>query len=207
MRLWPALLCLLLAWPAWAEPALFVARGPGITAYLLGSLHALKPGTVWESASIHRAFDSAGECWFELVLSDDPVPVTTPILAHAFDPAHRLSTLLTPADQAVLERQVARLHVPGGMTRVNAMRPWWRLAICRAHDEPGFSAGRARTGRRVAPDAQSGLGGAADDAGEQRQDDPGDGGYQAPGGGGQSSGPVDRAPLDGGVGALKDLTA
>ena len=48
------LLVVLLAAPALAEPALWVARGPHATVYLLGSIHALRPGTEWESPAIRR---------------------------------------------------------------------------------------------------------------------------------------------------------
>ena len=43
------LLAVLLAFPAVAEPALWIIHGTGSTIYLFGTVHALKPSTVWFS--------------------------------------------------------------------------------------------------------------------------------------------------------------
>lgn len=119
-----ALLVLLRPGLAHADPALFVARGPAVTVYLLGSIHALKPDTKWEDAAITRAYRDAGECWFELVLPKNPAETVPLLFARGFDPAHPLPPLLSPADRAALHRRVAALDLPGGDAAVDAMRPW-----------------------------------------------------------------------------------
>lgn len=118
-------LLILLAWalPARADPALFVARAPGITAYLLGSFHALKPGTEWQTPEIGTAFDAASECWFEAVMPDNPAAALTLILP-GIDPERHLPALLGPADHARLERKAAAIAIPGGIGMVDTMRPW-----------------------------------------------------------------------------------
>ena len=57
--------------PARADPALWAVRGRAATVYVLGSVHALRPGTEWEGAAIRRAFDAAQECWFETDVADE----------------------------------------------------------------------------------------------------------------------------------------
>ena len=125
MRTLLLVLAAVLGWtlPARADPALFVARAPGITAYLLGSFHALKPGTEWQTPEIGTAFDAASECWFETTLPDNPAAAMTLILP-GIDPERHLPALLGPADHARLERKAAAIGVPGGVGMVDAMRPW-----------------------------------------------------------------------------------
>ena len=117
---------------AWADPALFVARAPGITAYLLGSIHALKPGTEWQTPAIGRALDAATECWFEVVLPKTPGPDAMAIVIRGLDPERRLPTLLGEADHARLETQAAALNLPGGAGMVDAMRPWLAWMVLEA---------------------------------------------------------------------------
>lgn len=138
-----ALLLLLLPGVARADPALFVARGPAVTVYLLGSIHALKPDTRWEDAAITRAFHDATECWFELVLPKDPAESVPLLFARGFDPAHPLPPLLSPSDRRVLQRRVAALHLPGGDTAVDAMRPWmaWMTLMAATMKSEGLEGG------------------------------------------------------------------
>ena len=98
---------LLLAGPAWADPALWVARGPRANVYILGSVHMLRPGVTWESPAIRRAFDEARECWFEAVLPDDPAAMQTMMISMGLDPAHKLTDLLPPNRRAQFEELAA----------------------------------------------------------------------------------------------------
>lgn len=124
------LLCLLpgLAFigPARADPPLFVARAPGITAYLLGSFHALKPGTEWETPAIKKAFGQSSECWFEVVLPKDKRDIA-PTLSRGLDPTARLPSLLSNTDNARLKLWADTLRVPGGSPTLERMQPWMVL--------------------------------------------------------------------------------
>ena len=121
----PAFLLALLCAPrlAAADPALFVARAPGLTAYLLGSFHALKPGTEWMTPAIRRALGASSECWFEVVVPHDPHDLSVS-LQRGLDPQARLPTLLSSTDNARLRLWADTLHVPGGVATLDQMRPW-----------------------------------------------------------------------------------
>ena len=122
MRILALLVLLCAPFTAQADPALFIARAPGITAYLLGSIHALKPGTEWQTPEIGTAFDAASECWFE-TLPPDPAAALV-LLIPGIDSARHLPALLGPADHARLERKATEISTPGGIGMLDAMRPW-----------------------------------------------------------------------------------
>jgi len=117
---------LLLAGPAWADPALWVARGPRANVYILGSVHMLRPGVTWESPAIRRAFDEARECWFEAVLPDDPAAMQTMMISMGLDPAHKLTDLLPPNRRAQFEELAASTGMGAAM---QAMRPWLAAVV------------------------------------------------------------------------------
>ena len=108
---------------AHADPALFVARAPGLTAYILGSVHALKPGTEWRTPEIGTALDAASECWFETILPDDPGAAMSLILP-GLDSERHLPALLGPVDHALLEQRAKTLAMPGGVGFIDMMHPW-----------------------------------------------------------------------------------
>ncbi len=112
--------------PAWADPAVWAARGPSATVYLLGSVHLLRPGTLWEGPAVRRAFDEARECWFEAVLPDDPAAMRGVMMSTGLDPAHKLSDLLPPNRRALLDRLAAESGVGPAM---QAMRPWLAAVV------------------------------------------------------------------------------
>ncbi|MGI4952708.1 MAG: TraB/GumN family protein, partial [Janthinobacterium lividum] len=120
------LVLLLAVTPAFADPAVWAARGPNATVYLLGSVHLLRPGTVWEGPAVRRAFDEARECWFEAVQADDPAAMQAVIMSTGLDPAHRLSDLLPPNRRTQLDRLAAEAGVGQAM---QAMRPWLAAVV------------------------------------------------------------------------------
>lgn len=119
-----ALALLLLASPAWAAPALWVAHGPHATVYLFGSVHLLRLGTRWPSLALRRAFDDASECWFEIKLPGDPKTAAQLTQQIGFDPGRRLSVLLTPKQDAQLKALVQRAGPPTSLDAIERMRPW-----------------------------------------------------------------------------------
>lgn len=120
------LVLLLAGAPAWADPAVWAARGPNATVYLLGSVHLLRPGTVWEGPAVRRAFDEASECWFEAVLPDDPAAMRGVMMSTGLDPAHKLSDLLPPNRRVLLDKLAAESGVGPAM---QAMRPWLAAVV------------------------------------------------------------------------------
>ena len=116
--------CLLLvARIAQAEPALWSAHGPRSTVYLFGTVHVLKPGTVWRSPKIAAAFASAGDLWLET--AEDPKTAQALALELGFDTAHRLSALLGPADTLRVDDAVKAMGIPAGEAAFEPLRPWF----------------------------------------------------------------------------------
>jgi uncharacterized protein YbaP (TraB family) len=112
----------LIALPATAEPAMWVAKSGGATVYLFGTVHALKSETDWETPKISAAFAESQELWLE---ADDADPTTMqPIVAKlGIDRAHKLSAELSPADLPRLEAAAKAAGLPGEAA-LEPMRPW-----------------------------------------------------------------------------------
>jgi uncharacterized protein YbaP (TraB family) len=108
--------------PAVAEPALWAIRDKDSTIYLFGTVHVLKPDTVWRSAKIAKAFGDSGELVMEILQPDDPAAMRPLIMRYGLDPAAPLSSKLSPADQARLRAAAASLGVPAAS--LEPMRPW-----------------------------------------------------------------------------------
>jgi uncharacterized protein len=112
----------LIALPALADPALWVAKSGGATVYLFGTVHALKSETDWETPKLAKAFAQSRELWLE---ADDADPATmTPIVAQlGIDRAHKLSAEVPPADLPRLEAAAKAAGLPGEAA-LEPMRPW-----------------------------------------------------------------------------------
>jgi uncharacterized protein YbaP (TraB family) len=117
-----ALVLSLVAAPALAEPALWVAKSGGATVYLFGTVHALKSETDWETPKIAKAFGESRELWLE---AEDADPVTmAPIVAElGIDRAHPLSAEVAPADLPRLDAAAKAAGLPGEAA-LEPMRPW-----------------------------------------------------------------------------------
>lgn len=112
----------LLASAAVAEPALWKAQGPRATVYLFGTVHVLKPDTVWRSPKIDAAFQASRSLTEEVVDADDPAAAQPLIQKYGSDPAHPLSSKLDAAGRAKLAAVIA----PYGLTpaQLEPLRPW-----------------------------------------------------------------------------------
>ena len=102
------LLCLLLAGPVMAAPALWrVQRGD----------------SAWRTPPLERALAASGSLTIELT-DDDDVTMQALVLQYGLDPAHPLSALLTPAENTTLTEAAQTAGVPGGTRTLQMMRPW-----------------------------------------------------------------------------------
>ena len=112
----------LIAAPALAEPALWVAKSGGATVYLFGTVHALKSETDWETPKVARAFAESRELWLE---AEDADPLTmAPIVAQlGIDRTHKLSADVQPADLPRLDAAAKAAGLPGEAA-LEPMRPW-----------------------------------------------------------------------------------
>lgn len=105
-----------------AGPALWVVRDADSTIYLFGTVHVLRPTTIWRWAPVEEAFDSADEVWLEISNPDDQAALIPLIQQHGLSPARPLSSLLTEAEQAELGEAARSI----GMTaaQIDVFRPW-----------------------------------------------------------------------------------
>lgn len=107
---------------AQAEPAIWVVKGPHSTVYLFGTIHALQKDHPWRSAKIDAAIKDSGTLWLEIPDIDDPSAMQPLIMQLGLDPAHPLSSKLTPDQVAKLTK--AATGLPGGEAMLESMKPW-----------------------------------------------------------------------------------
>lgn len=109
------------AFPAAADPALWVVRDEDSTIYLLGTVHVLRPETVWRSPAIDKALAEADALWIE-VEADDPAAMQPLVRKYGLDPANPLSSKLTPEQKARLDAAAAGMGASGAA--LEPLRPW-----------------------------------------------------------------------------------
>lgn len=108
--------------PADAGPALWVIRDADSTLYLFGSVHVLRPQTLWRWADVEAAFDSADQIWFEISNPDDQAAIAPLVQQHGLSPDRPLNTLLTASQNTRLTEASNAIGVPPA--QMNIFRPW-----------------------------------------------------------------------------------
>lgn len=105
-----------------ASPAMWVVRDADSIVYLLGTIHLVKPETVWRTDKIAEAFDAAEDVWLEASDLSDAAKIQAVVLKHGFDRAHPLSSRLEPEAKARFDE----LATAAGLNPVllDPMRPW-----------------------------------------------------------------------------------
>ncbi len=109
------------ALPAAADPAVWVVRDADSTLYLLGTVHVLRPDTVWRTPVIDRALGEADELWIE-VEADDPAAMQPLVRRYGLDPDHPLSSKLSAEQKARLDAAAAGMGASGAA--LEPLRPW-----------------------------------------------------------------------------------
>lgn len=108
--------------PRTPEPAVWVVKDQDSTIYLVGTVHLLKPGTVWRTPKIEKAIADSDELWLEIVEVDDPAAMVPMIQKHGLDPAKPLSAKLTPEQNAKLKAMADRYGLPAA--GLEPLKPW-----------------------------------------------------------------------------------
>jgi uncharacterized protein len=108
-------------------PALWVVRDADSTLYLFGTLHFLRPDTVWRDARIEAAFDSASELVLEIADANDTSAVMPLIQAYGMSPERPLSRLLTAAEWTQFD--TAARSLGQSAAQMDTMRPWLASVI------------------------------------------------------------------------------
>ncbi len=111
----------LAALPAAADPALWVIRDKDSTLYLFGTVHVLKPDTVWRTPALDAALAAADELWIE-VETDDSAAMGPLVERYGRDPARPLSSKLTAPQKARLDAAAAGMGASG--VAFEPLRPW-----------------------------------------------------------------------------------
>lgn len=112
--------------PALAQPAFWVVKDADSTIYLLGTVHLLKPDTVWKTDKLLAAMKSADQLWLELPTTDPQAMAPEMMMLvtkYGLSPGLPLSKDLTPEELKTLD-EAARL---AGLTasQLNVFRPWF----------------------------------------------------------------------------------
>ena len=117
-----SVLALGFAGTALAEPALWKIQDADSTIYLFGTIHVLKPSTVWRSPRIDKALKDSGDLTLEIVGADDPAVMQPLVLKYGLDPNQPLSGKI---DAAAFQKASALAQAGGVPPQLlNAMRPW-----------------------------------------------------------------------------------
>lgn len=119
-----ALIALLLATPAAAEPPVWVVKDADSTIVLFGAVHVLPMDLAWRPKALDDALAQADDLWFETpVDADSQAEASRAAQANGYLPeGQTLDDLLTPTGRDRLARVTAKLGLaPGAASR---MRPW-----------------------------------------------------------------------------------
>lgn len=103
-------------------PALWVVRDADSTIYLYGTVHVLRPSTVWRWGGVEEAFDSASDIWFEISNPDDTAAITPLIQQHGLSPQRPLSSLLTAEEFTRLDAAAKTAGLTAA--QMDVFRPW-----------------------------------------------------------------------------------
>lgn len=122
-RILATVITLLIAAPAVADPALWVAKSATTTVYLFGTVHVLPKGTAWHYPQLDKALAASGKLYVEED-DDDPATVQALVMKYGIDASHPLSTQLDAGERAQLDAAAKDAGVPGGGAALDPMRPW-----------------------------------------------------------------------------------
>ena len=119
-----------------AEPALWVIRDADSTVYLFGTVHMLRPGTVWQTPRVLAAFDASTDIWFEVDAAAEE-NLSSLAVTHGVSRDRPLLSRLSPDDRRAL---AAAAGLAGGTPeQFDTLRPW--LAAMAVGNAPMIAAG------------------------------------------------------------------
>lgn len=110
-----------------ADPALWVVKDADTTIYLLGTVHVLKPGTVWLDGGVKKAYDASSEVVLELI-QPEPAVAQAAIGKFAVDPdGPPLTQKLSPELRVKYEALTKELGLPA--PAFEKFAPWFVSTI------------------------------------------------------------------------------
>jgi uncharacterized protein YbaP (TraB family) len=112
----------ILAAAARAEPAMWVIRDKDSTIYLIGTIHALRHETEWDSTKVKKAVTESSELWLEVADVDNEASIAPLVAQYGIDLESTLSSKLNAAQKEKLARVAATYGVP--LASLEPIKPW-----------------------------------------------------------------------------------
>ena len=112
--------------PALAQPAFWVVRDADSTIYLLGTIHLLKPETVWRTEKLDAAIAASDALWLELPTTNAEAmqgEMMVLVSRYGLSPASRLSKKLTEEEVKTLDEAARLAGLSAG--QLDVFRPWF----------------------------------------------------------------------------------
>lgn len=112
--------------PALAQPAFWVVKDADSTIYLLGTIHLLKPETVWRTEKLDAAIAESDALWLELPTTDAAAmqgEMLVLVSRYGLSPADRLSKKLTAEEIQTLDEAARLAGLSAG--QLDVFRPWF----------------------------------------------------------------------------------
>jgi len=112
--------------PALAQPAFWVVKDDDSTIYLLGTIHLLKPETVWRTEKLDAAIAESTSLWLELPTTNAAAmqgEMMVLVSRYGLSPADRLSKKLTPDEVQTLDEAARLAGLSAG--QLDVFRPWF----------------------------------------------------------------------------------
>lgn len=104
------------------EPALWVVEDADSKVYLFGTVHVLKPETVWKTPRVEAALNDSKALWLELPGTPDQASMMPLIQRYGLSLDKPLSSRLDDAQKARLASAAQALGVPAAA--LEPLRPW-----------------------------------------------------------------------------------
>jgi len=107
------------------SPAIWTMSDADTTVHLVGTVHILKPETVWRSAALDAAIARADTIYLEADTSraQDPAAMAPLLRKYAvFPEGNSLTALLDDEDEAIVAAATAKLGVP--IQALDGFKPW-----------------------------------------------------------------------------------
>lgn len=112
--------------PAMAQPAFWVVKDADSSIYLLGTVHLLRPETVWKTDKLLAAMKEAQQLWLELPTTDPQAmapEMMQLVTKYGLSPGVPLSGDLTPEEMKTLDEAAKLAGLTGA--QLNIFRPWF----------------------------------------------------------------------------------
>lgn len=103
-------------------PAVWVVRDADSTLYLFGTVHVLKPETIWRTAKVDAAYAASDNVVMEIGDLDDRATIDAVFMRYGTSPETPLSSRLSPEDLTSLTQAARTLGISA--QQLEPMRPW-----------------------------------------------------------------------------------